>query len=163
MPLKVTLKPNEKILVGTAVIANGATKSELVILNRVPVLRQKDILTEEQADTVVKKLYFAILNMYVAPDRERDFHNLYFLLLKQLIQLPIDGRGIDLMHEVSLCIIGGDHYRALKVCRKLIDYEAEVLSHGEGSNPSLSAEPEGQSDAPRGGGDGFHQSCGDDG
>jgi flagellar protein FlbT len=147
MPLKVTLKPNEKILVGTAVIANGPTKSELVILNRVPVLRQKDILTEEQADTVAKKLYFAILNMYVAPDRERDFHNLYFLLLKQLIQLPMEARGIELMHEVSQCIIGGDHYRALKVCRKLIDYEAEVLKHGEGSNPGLQPDPEGEPDA----------------
>jgi flagellar protein FlbT len=116
-------------------------------LNRVPVLRQKDILTEEQADTVAKKLYFAILNMYVAPDRERDFHNLYFLLLKQLIQLPMEALGIELMHDVSQCIIGGDHYRALKVCRKLIDYEAEVLKHGEGSNPGLQPDPEGEPDA----------------
>ncbi|MBK1665947.1 flagellar biosynthesis repressor FlbT [Rhodospirillum rubrum] len=142
MPLKVTLKPNEKILVGTAVIANGPNKAELVILNRVPVLRQKDIVTEDQADTVAKKLYFAILNMYVAPERERDFHNLYFLLLRQLILLPLEPRAIDLMHEVSECIISGDHYRALKVCRKLIDYEAEVLRHGEGSDPGLSAKPE---------------------
>ncbi|MGB0697376.1 MAG: flagellar biosynthesis repressor FlbT [Rhodospirillaceae bacterium] len=146
MPLKVTLKPNEKILVGTAVIANGPAKSELVILNRVPVLRQKDIITEEQADTVAKKLYFAILNMYVAPEREKDFHNLYFLLLRQLILMPIDAEGIDLMVEASQCIIAGDHYRALKVCRRLIDYEAEVLKNGQGSDPGLSTVPEGESE-----------------
>ena len=36
MPLKLTLKPNEKILIGTSVIANGSAKTEFVVLNRVP-------------------------------------------------------------------------------------------------------------------------------
>ncbi|GEO81003.1 flagellar biosynthesis repressor FlbT [Pararhodospirillum oryzae] len=147
MPLKVTLRPNEKILVGTAVIANGPTKAELVILNRVPVLRQKDIITEKQADTATKKLYHAILNMYISPDQERNFHGLYFLLLQKIIELPLDVEGLDLMHEVSQCVIAGDHYRALKICRKLIEYEEEVIRHGQGSDQGLSTDPEGQPDS----------------
>ena len=56
MPLKLTLKPNEKVLIGTSVIANGPAKTEFVVLNRVPVVREKDIITEEKADTIAKKL-----------------------------------------------------------------------------------------------------------
>lgn len=131
MPLKITLKPNEKILVGTAVIANGASKAELVILNRVPVLRQKDILTAEEADTLAKKLYYAVLNMYTSPDREKDFHEFYHLLMRKIIELPLGEEGLDLMQAITTDLVAGDHYRALKTCRKLIDYEKEIMNYGE--------------------------------
>ena len=117
MPLKLTLKPNEKVLIGTSVIANGPAKTEFVVLNRVPVVREKDIITEEQADTVGKKLYVTILNMYINPAREKDFHGIYFVLMRQMISVPMDARAVDLMVEMSQHILGGDHYRALKLCR----------------------------------------------
>ncbi len=131
MPLKLTLRKNEKILIGNAVLQNGEGKSEFVVLNHVPVLREKDIMTEEAADTVAKKIYHAILNMYVTPEQERSFHKFYFLLLKQLLVMPLGEEGLDMMMEMSEHIIAGDHYKALKACRKLIDYESEVMSHGE--------------------------------
>ncbi len=131
MPLKLTLRRNEKILIGNAVLQNGESKSEFVVLNHVPVLREKDIMTEAAADTVAKKIYFTILNMYVTPEQEQGFHKFYFLLLKQLLVMPLGEEGLDLMMETSEHIIAGDHYKALKSCRKLIDYEAEVVSHDE--------------------------------
>lgn len=131
MPLKLSLKPGEKVLIGSAVVANGPHKNELVILNRVPVLREKEIITPEQADTPAKKLYVTILNMYVNPDREREFHQVYFLLLNQLVHMSTDMRMIDLVLDVSKRIIAGDHYRALKLCRKLIDHESEVQENAQ--------------------------------
>lgn len=129
MPLKISLKPNEKVLIGTSVICNGNSKSNFVVLNRVPVLREKDIITEEQADTAVKKLYFTILNMYIDPPKEREFHKLYLLLLEQLIASTIDNEEIDLMVDMSGKIIEGDHYKALKLCKKLMSYEAEKANN----------------------------------
>ncbi|SDH35208.1 flagellar biosynthesis repressor FlbT [Roseospirillum parvum] len=131
MPLKLSLKPGEKVLIGSAVVANGPHKNELVILNRVPVLREKEIITPEEADTPAKKLYVTILNMYVNPDREREFHQVYFLLLNQLVHMSTDMRMIDLVLDVSKRIIAGDHYRALKLCRKLIDHESEVQENAQ--------------------------------
>lgn len=131
MPLKLTLRRHEKILIGNAVLQNGEAKSEFVVLNHVPVLREKDMMSETEADTVAKKIYFTILNMYVSPEQERSFHKFYFLLLKQLMVMPLGDEGLDLMMETSEHIIAGDHYKALKSCRKLIEFEAEVLSHGE--------------------------------
>lgn len=127
MPLKLTLKPNEKVLVGTAVIANGTQKTEFVVLNRVPVVREKDIITEEEADTVAKRLYLTILNMYINPDSERDYHGVYFLLMRQMILIDLDPKAIDLMVDMSQRIIEGDHYRALKLCRELVKLEAEAM------------------------------------
>ena len=76
MPLKLTLKPDEKVLIGTAVLTNAGPKAEIIIQNTVPVLREKDIISEENADTVVKKIYFVILSMYVDSKNEQKFHNL---------------------------------------------------------------------------------------
>ena len=129
MPLKLTLKPNEKVLIGTSVIANGPAKTEFVVLNRVPVVRERDIITEERADTIAKKLYVTILNMYVNPAREKDYHGVYFALMREMILIPIDAGAIDVMVEMSQHILAGDHYRALKLCRQLIKLEAEALAN----------------------------------
>ena len=112
---------------GTAVTANGPGKTEFVVLNRVPVVRERDIITEEKADTVAKKLYVTILNMYINPAREKDFHGIYFVLMREMILIPVDARAVDLMVEMSQHILAGDHYRALKLCRQLIKFEAEAL------------------------------------
>jgi flagellar biosynthesis repressor protein FlbT len=129
MPLKLTLKPNEKVLIGTSVIANGSVKTEFVVLNRVPVVREKDIITEENADTIAKKLYVTILNMYINPTREKDYHSIYFVLMRQMILIPIDAKAVDLMVDMSQQILAGDHYKALKLCRQLIKFEAEALAN----------------------------------
>tara|TARA_Y100000814_G_scaffold238536_1_gene182762 strand:- start:125 stop:523 length:399 start_codon:yes stop_codon:yes gene_type:complete len=131
MPLKLTLKPNEKVLIGTAVIACGPVKTEFVVLNRVPVVRQKDIITEEDADTIAKKLYVTILNMYINPTKEKDYHEIYFVLMRQMILMPIGTESVDLMVDMSQQILAGDHYRALKLCRQLIKFEAEALADVE--------------------------------
>ena len=130
MPLKLTLKPNEKVLIGTSVIANGPAKTEFVVLNRVPVVREKDIITEENADTIAKKLYVTILNMYINPAKEKDYHGIYFVLMRQMILVPIDAKAVDMMVDMSQQILAGDHYKALKLCRKLIKFEAEALANG---------------------------------
>jgi flagellar protein FlbT len=47
MALKIILKPHERIILGGAVVTNGRSKSELIIENNVPLLRQKDNLSEK--------------------------------------------------------------------------------------------------------------------
>ena len=48
MALKVELKPHEKIIVGSCVITNTDQRAKFLIEgDRLPVLREKDILTPE--------------------------------------------------------------------------------------------------------------------
>ena len=45
MALKVELKPNERIIIGNAVIRNGEQRTRFFIEGDAPILREKDILT----------------------------------------------------------------------------------------------------------------------
>ena len=132
MPLKLTLKPDEKVLIGTAVITNAGPKAEVIIQNTVPVLREKDIITEEKADTLVKKIYFVILSMYVDSKNEQKFHEIYFKLVKELFNAYSDQVILALVMEVSQKILEGNHYQALKACKKLLKFEAELLANVPG-------------------------------
>ena len=51
MPLKLTLKPEEKVVINGAVLANGPSKTTLSIENSAIILRQKDIMQESDATT----------------------------------------------------------------------------------------------------------------
>ncbi|MCP4374071.1 MAG: flagellar protein FlbT, partial [Deltaproteobacteria bacterium] len=42
MALKITLKPNERMIIDGAVITNGSTVTDFIIENKVPILRQSD-------------------------------------------------------------------------------------------------------------------------
>ena len=132
MPLKLTLKPNEKVLIGTAVLTNAGSKAEIIIQNNVPVLREKDIITEENADTIGKKIYFIVLNMYVDAKNESEYHTIYFKLINELMDIAPNTEVLALIMEISQKILEGEHYIALKVCKKLLNYELELMANVTG-------------------------------
>ena len=51
MPLKIELKPGERLIVGNALITNDKERVKLFIEGNVPILREKYVLTEKEADT----------------------------------------------------------------------------------------------------------------
>jgi flagellar protein FlbT len=132
MPLKLTLKPNEKVLIGTAVLTNAGSKAEIIIQNNVPVLREKDIITEENADTISKKIYFIVLNMYVDSKNESEYHSIYFKLINELMDIAPNTEVLAMIMEISQRILEGDHYIALKACKKLLNYELELMANVTG-------------------------------
>src|SRR5262249_60984227 len=69
MALKVELKPNERIIIGACVITNTDQRARLLIDgDKIPILREKAILTPETADTPAKLVYLAVQLMYLSPD-----------------------------------------------------------------------------------------------
>ena len=71
MALKITLKPHEKMILGGAVITNGAAKCEFLVENTATILRQSSILSPDNADTPARRIYLAIQLMYVDPEQIR--------------------------------------------------------------------------------------------
>ena len=136
MALKITLKPNEKMIVGGAVVTNGNSKNtDLIIENNVPVLRQKDILSEKDAATPCSRIYFIIQLMYIDEGNLTDHQHIYWKLVRELLDsVPRLTKHIDQINEN---ILEGNFYRALKLAGKLIDYEQEVLKHVYASTDSL--------------------------
>src|ERR1700742_3577391 len=128
MALKVELKPGERILIGECVLTNGSQRARFVINGQVPVLREKDIITAEQADTPAKRIYLAILLMYTARD-PRQHHDTYFALVRDIIQAAPSTRGqIEIINNQ---ILTGEMYKALKQARQLITYEQELIRNEE--------------------------------
>jgi flagellar protein FlbT len=126
MALKVTLKPNERLIVGGAVVKNGGARSDLLIENNVPILREKDILSEKNADSPCKRIYFAIQLMYVDEKNLSEHHTLYWKLVGDVVKAaPSTTLLID---QISEHILNNQYYQALKKTKKLIEYEQEVIS-----------------------------------
>ncbi len=51
MPLTINLKPRERLIVNGVVIENSGQLAKILIHNNAALLREKDIITEEQATT----------------------------------------------------------------------------------------------------------------
>ncbi|MCB2169934.1 MAG: flagellar biosynthesis repressor FlbT [Deltaproteobacteria bacterium] len=126
MALKLSLKPGEKMIIGGAVVKNGDTKAELFIENQVTLLREKDIMGERDAKTVAQKIYFTIQLMYIDQENLIDHHNTYWNQVKEIIQAAPS--TTPLVDQISEKIVGNNYYQALKLARKLIDYEKEIMS-----------------------------------
>ncbi|MDJ0668162.1 MAG: flagellar biosynthesis repressor FlbT [Desulfobacterales bacterium] len=125
MPLKLTLKPGERMIIGGAVVTNGAGKTELFVENNVPLLREKDIMGEKDADTIAKQIYFTIQLMYIDPENLVSHHNAYWHLVHQTVKAAPSTVG--LVDQISEKIVANNHYQALKLTRKLIAYEKEIM------------------------------------
>jgi flagellar protein FlbT len=135
MSLKITLKPHEKFILGTAVIANGDAKSTFVVENDVPILRGKNIMTLASADTPCKKIYFAIQLMYVDNKKLPEHHKTYWELVKDVAQAAPSTK--PLLQEISNEILHDRYYQALKLTKKLIDYEQEVVNRVRNTTGNL--------------------------
>lgn len=127
MPLKLTLKPGERIIVGGAVLTNGSTVANLLVENRVPLLRQKDILSEAEATTPCKKLYLVVQLMYIGDGLTSELAQLYWELVRDILAAAPSTNG--LISQMSAYIVDSSFYPALKVAKKLISYEEELLDH----------------------------------
>jgi flagellar protein FlbT len=129
MALKVELKPGERILVGECVITNADQhRTRLVIEGEVPILREKDILTPERANTPARRLYLAVLLMYTARNPQVH-HEIYFALMRDILQAAPS--TWPYFATINHLILTGEVYKALKEAKKLIAYEQELISHAQ--------------------------------
>jgi flagellar biosynthesis repressor protein FlbT len=129
MALKITLKPNERMIIDGAVIANGSTVTDFVSENKVPVLRQSDILSEKDADSPCRRIYFAIQLMYVDRENQATHYANFWNLSQDLVKAAPSMLGF--IDQVSEHILSNRHYQALKLTKKMINYEQEVLSRAQ--------------------------------
>jgi len=124
MSLKIVLKAHEKVIIGEAVLRNGGRASEFFIENTVPILRQKDILRECDAQSPAKRIYFAVQLMYIDTG-ERDVHMQSFFKLSDEIVEAAPSTG-DFVQKMRKSVAAGKYYQALKTARALIAYEEEL-------------------------------------
>jgi flagellar protein FlbT len=129
MALKVELKPGERILIGECVVTNSDQRTRLLIEGAAPILREKDIMTPDRANTPAKRIYLAVQLMYTSREAQ-PHHELYFSLVRDMVQAAPSTWA--LIEAINNHILTGEMYKALKDTKKLIAYEEELLSAARG-------------------------------
>lgn len=134
MTLKVELKPGERIIIGESMITNDDQRTRLYIEGNAPILREKDILTVDSADTPAKRIYLAVQLMYLSRQVTK-FQDNYFSLIHDIMEAAPS--TIPFVTRISNHIIADQLYKALKEARGLIEHERKIFA---ALNPAASAD-----------------------
>ena len=126
MALKITLKPKERMIIGGAVLANGNRTTDFIVENKVPILREKDIMGEKDADSPCRRIYFVIQLMYIDESTLKAHHSTYWKLVQDV--LAAAPSMLKLVDRISDHILHTNYYQALKLTKELIAYEKELIN-----------------------------------
>jgi flagellar protein FlbT len=128
MPLKIELKPFERLIIGGAAIRNGDRRASFIIETNTKFLRESDIILEQDADTPAKRLYVALEFLYLSDDPTEP-ENVFISIASDMLKAaPSMAPFILRIHEH---LAQREFYQALKVGKELMAYEQIVLSHAK--------------------------------
>ena len=121
------------MIISGAVITNGDSKANLIVENTVPILRQKDILSADNANSPARRIYFSIQLMYIDEDNLSSYHKSYWKLVREFLSAAPG--ALSIVDRISKDILNNNYYQALKTCKKLIAYEEEAIASVQSKGP----------------------------
>ena|SRR5437868_3802536 len=129
MPLKLVLKPNEKLIVNGAVVSNSSPRAvTLSFHNKAQLLQQKDVLLPEEATTPLLRSYFALQCMYLDNDNMETHHNHFVAFSSELFAATSNAEIRGAITEAVKHIGVGEFYRALTALRAALPVEKQLLA-----------------------------------
>ncbi|MGF1457274.1 MAG: flagellar biosynthesis repressor FlbT [Alphaproteobacteria bacterium] len=129
MPLKLSLKPGERFVLNGAVVVNGDRRASLVLQNKASILREKDILQEEDVTTPARRIYFPIMMMYLDPENSAAYYKEFAVRTTEFMGAVATTEVLETCISISHDVMAGQYYKALMKCRKLLAFEEEKLAH----------------------------------
>lgn len=129
MALKLSLKPGEKFVINGAVIANGDRRTSLIIHNKAAILRERDIMQEEEANTPARRVYFPIMLMYLDEDGYDKYYEQFVARITELMDAIRTPAILELCVQISKDVMARNYYRAVMNCKKVIAFEEELLAN----------------------------------
>lgn len=120
MPLKLSLKPKEAVVVNGAVLRNGERRGTILLQNQARVLRQKDVLDPDATETPIEHLYFAVMQMYLTGETEGALYDQAVTSIAAAMGETSDEEVRGRLVEISAACAAGETYQALTRCRKLM-------------------------------------------
>ena len=129
MPLKLSLKPGEKFVLNGAVVQNGDRRGVLVLQNKASVLREKDIMQQEEANTPARRIYLPVMMMYLDEAGAQRYYDEFVLRLTEFMSVIRNPSVLTDCVSISKNCMEREYYKALMLCRKLIEYEDERLGN----------------------------------
>jgi len=127
LPLKLSLKPGEKFVLNGAVVQNGDRRGVLVLQNKASVLREKDIMQAEDVTTPARRIYFPVMMMYLDDANPERYYDEFVRRLTEFMNVIANPSVLADCIGISKFCMEREYYKALMLCRKLMDYENERL------------------------------------
>jgi flagellar protein FlbT len=132
--LRISLRDGERMIVNGSVLrANG--RVSILVENQSAILRDRDVMQADEANTPAKRLYFACMLAYIHPEQaEQQLQRIAELageLYAVLAKPELRQHSLDMLEFSSR----GEFYKALIECRKIMHYENEVLGRMAESLP----------------------------
>lgn len=127
MTLRISLRNGEPVIVNGAVL-RSVGRTDLVLENNATILRGREVMKPEEANTPARRLYFACMMAYIdegdTAKHQDELLGLLQALLAALEAPEAKAVCLNFAQKIATC----DFYKALSDCRWLTNYETEVLS-----------------------------------
>ena len=125
--LHITLRDDEKVVINGAVL-RSVGRAEVVVENTAAILRGRDVMTPEEANTPARRLYLACMLAYLDPENLKQYQAQILSLFGDFVEAieapEAKAHCVSFATQVAQC----NFYRALNDCRALIAYESQVLA-----------------------------------
>jgi flagellar protein FlbT len=129
MPLKLSLKPGERFVLNGAVVQNGDRRGVLILQNKASVLREKDIMQEAEVTSPARHIYFPVMMMYLDEPGAGRYYDEFVRRLTEFMNVIRNPQVLSDCVNISKHIMEKEYYKALMVCRRVVDYEDERLGN----------------------------------
>ncbi|HXY99708.1 MAG TPA: flagellar biosynthesis repressor FlbT [Stellaceae bacterium] len=126
MPLTINLKPGEKLILNGVVLQNAHHAAKLLIHNEASLLREKDIISEAQATTPARRIYFTVQCLYLFRSKASIYLPIIQSFLGEFAQAAPS--TLPLVQQIEKEIASDQLYQALKTAKQLISKEQEILN-----------------------------------
>jgi flagellar protein FlbT len=128
MPLNLTLKPNEKLIVNGAVLSNNSHRAvTLAFHNKAQLLQQKDVLLPEEANTPLRRIYFAVQCMYLDAENQAEHHKALLQFSSELFAATGNAEIRNAITAALSHVGTREFYRALAALRAALPVEKKIL------------------------------------
>jgi flagellar protein FlbT len=129
MPLKLTLRPRERFVLNGSVLTNGDRRSDLIVENEVSLLRERDVLQPDEADTPMKRIYFTIMMMYLDGGLEGDYYDQFTDLMTDFMCAVTTKGVVEKCHRILDDVHEQRFYTAMMMSKALLPFEKERLEN----------------------------------
>jgi flagellar protein FlbT len=126
MSLRISLRDGEKVIVNGAVL-RSVGRTDLRLENGASVLRGRDVMTPEDANTPARRLYFACMMAYLDGDDRAVHQDAIIELVRELLGALKAPEAQAACVTFAQKVARQQFYAALSECRWLMNYEAELL------------------------------------
>lgn len=137
---KISLKPHERVYINGAVIKVDR-KTSLEFLNDVQFLLESQVLQAADADTPLKRLYFAVQIQLMSPSDTTASNRMFKEQLEQLMMIFEDATVRAELANVQKMVAESRFHEAMKTLKTLYPVEQRLLDGINTSFPFEESEP----------------------